>query len=153
MKDKPTDFQNALAQIPSLESLEVLEKLTYNVCVMPSEDKYRRIKLGNAKIKRTVADVPEALSFLMEHVGWERCQDEVDGEVLILPGKIVMTMNQVRDIQDAQRELKNKERELKRSASAASLKSRQSCSYSARREESESDAKSEISDATEAKAG
>ena len=60
LKEKPTDLQAALAAVPGAESLQILEKLLYNVAVMPKEAKYRRIKLSNAKITATIADVPEA---------------------------------------------------------------------------------------------
>ena len=121
MKDKPTDLQAALARVPSMESLQILEKLSYNCAVMPKQDKYRRIKLGNAKIKASIGDVQAAQDALAV-MGWEKVQDETDGEVLVLPEAKTTTMAEVRDIQAAQKELERKERDLKRSASAASLR-------------------------------
>lgn len=139
LKDNPTELQRALAQVSSLESLEVLEKLSYNVCVMPTEEKYRKIKLTNPKIKRSVADVPEALAVLIEQLGWEKSKDDADESVLVLPRKVCMTMNQVRDIQTAQHELKSKERDLKRHASAGSLQSKQLLSKKTCRDEAKTE--------------
>jgi hypothetical protein len=105
-------------------SLEILEKLLYNIAVMPKEEKYRRIKLSNPKIKANIADIPEARNFLTL-LGWELIEEE-GVEFLTLPAKKGITMAQVRDIQTAQHELSKKQKDLKRSASTASLPSNNS---------------------------
>ena len=42
--------QAALAKVKSLESLDVIGKLVRNVVVAPAEEKFRRVKLTNAKV-------------------------------------------------------------------------------------------------------
>ncbi len=91
---------------------------------MPKEEKYRRIKLSNPKIKANIADIPEARNFLTL-LGWELIEEE-GVEFLTLPAKKGITMAQVRDIQTAQHELSKKQKDLKRSASTASLPSNNS---------------------------
>jgi UBX domain-containing protein 6 len=124
LKEKPTEVQAALATVPENASLEILEKLLYNIAVSPKEAKYRRIKLSNPKIKASIAEVPEARKYLTL-LGWELIAEE-GVEFLILPEKKAITMAQVRDIQTAQQELSKKQKDLKRSASAASLPSNNS---------------------------
>jgi hypothetical protein len=114
-------LQAALARVPTLDLLQVLEKLHYNVAVQPKEDKYRRLKLSNAKIAASVAGCDAARDF-MQGVGWAHVEDENDGEVLVLPAAKGVSMQTVRDIQAAQRALTLKQKDLKRSASAATLK-------------------------------
>jgi hypothetical protein len=104
-----------------METLSILEKLIYNCVVMPKEAKYRRIKLSNPKIKAGVADVPSA-RLALQLMGWVSVQDDVDGDILVLPEKQSLSMAQVRDVQDAQREVTKRARELQRQAiSAAGL--------------------------------
>lgn len=124
LKDKPTELQATLGRIPpgAMDSLVILEKLTYNTAVQPKEAKFRRIKLQNPKIKAAVVNVEDALAALLL-MGWERETNEADGEVLLLPDRKTLTMQQVRDIQTAQQDLVRKERDLKRSASTASIRS------------------------------
>ena len=124
LKEKPTELQAALSTILNATSLEILEKLLYNIAVMPKEEKYRRIKLSNPKIKANIADIPEARNFL-SLLGWELIEEE-GVEFLTLPAKKGITMAQVRDIQTAQHELSKKQKDLKRSASTASLPSNNS---------------------------
>jgi len=124
LKEKPTEVQAALADVSENGSLEILERLLYNIAVMPKEEKYRRIKLSNPKIKANITDIPEARKYLTL-LGWALI-DEEGVEFLTLPAKISITMNHVRDIQTAQQELSKKQRDLKRSASAASLPSNNS---------------------------
>lgn len=89
---------------------------------MPTETKYRSIKLSNPKIKANIVDVEGACAVL-ELLGWERTADAQSGEeVYVLDPKTAATMSQVRDIQEAQQQLTRKQRDMKRSASAASLK-------------------------------
>jgi hypothetical protein len=62
---KATPEQAALACVQSYESLEILGKLIYNCAVQPKEEKYRRIRLTNAQIKRLVAEVSGAVDALL----------------------------------------------------------------------------------------
>lgn len=125
LKEKPTEVQAALAAVPEHASLEILEKLLYNIAVMPAEAKYRRIKLSNPKIKANITDVPEARNFLTL-LNWELVVEEDGEEFLTLPTSKNITMAHVRDVQTAQQELSKKQRDLKRSASAASIPSNNS---------------------------
>lgn len=43
--------QAALAKVKSLESLDVIGKLVRNIVVAPAEEKFRRVKLTNAKVR------------------------------------------------------------------------------------------------------
>lgn len=119
IKDKPTEQQLALSLIKDENALSIIEKITYNVVVAPTEAKYRKIKLSNPKIKSAITDIPESMSYLTM-LGWE--QQSQDGETFLsLPDKM-LSMSEVRDIQAAQREWQLKQRDMKRSASVASLK-------------------------------
>jgi hypothetical protein len=71
IKEKATPLQYSLALVNSLESLQVIEKLCYNVIVSPKEAKYRRVKLQNAKIDAALVKVPHALE-AMELLGWKK---------------------------------------------------------------------------------
>eukprot|EP00887_Chlorella_sp_A99_P005573 scaffold1.g5573.t1 len=119
--EKRTPLQQALEAIPSAECLEVLYKLSYNTAVQPTEDKFRTIRLSNAKIKVAVADVPGAVELLTSQFGWDAGANEAGEPVLTLPKGTTVTMQQVRTIQDAQAALAKKEQGLKRSRSAAAL--------------------------------
>ena len=79
--------QSALASVESVETLEMLEKVQYNAAVAPAEDKYRRLRLGNARIRTTLADAPGGLAALAA-LGWAQEIEEGSGEeVLVLPKK------------------------------------------------------------------
>lgn len=66
---KLTPLEQALAAIKCPDTLAVLGKLVYNTAVAPKDPKYRRVKLGNAKIAATVGSQPDALRAL-ELLGW-----------------------------------------------------------------------------------
>lgn len=63
------ETEEALHAIPSLESLELLLKVTRNCCQSPGASKYRRLRLSNPRIRATLADVPEVLP-AMRLMGW-----------------------------------------------------------------------------------
>jgi hypothetical protein len=82
MADKLTPLQEALRQLPleqALETLAIIEKLTRNVVRNPGETKFRKINLTNEKIKKVIADVPNAIE-LFKEMGWVQ-----EGEALELP--------------------------------------------------------------------
>lgn len=97
----------------------MLEKLCYNAVVDPKEPKYRKIKLSNKKIKSTLVDEQGCMAVL-SMLGWIEQMDTEGEEVMVLPEKVVLSMAQVRDVQNAQQELK---KGLSRSTSSASLRS------------------------------
>ena len=64
MPDKLTPLQQAMRQLPleqAAETLAIIEKLTRNVVRNPSEDKFRKINLTNAKIIQVIVQVPNAI--------------------------------------------------------------------------------------------
>ncbi len=105
LKTPLTEQQAALAKITCLSSLEVLEKLCYNVVVDPKELKYRKIRMANSKIKAALVDGALDVMLLL---GWER-EGEGDEATLFLPVSKCLTMSDVRDIQNAQQELKKED--------------------------------------------
>mmetsp|Transcript_15932 Transcript_15932/g.42143 ORF Transcript_15932/g.42143 Transcript_15932/m.42143 type:complete len:185 (+) Transcript_15932:74-628(+) len=83
--DALTPLQQALRSLPldkALETLELLEKITRNVVRNPGEEKFRSIKLTNAKIAEAVADAPAMVDVLQE-MGWVK-----EAEVLVLPPSV-----------------------------------------------------------------
>jgi hypothetical protein len=118
LKTRPTEQQASLAKISCLSSLEILEKLCYNVTVDPKEPKYRRIRMSNPKIKDALVD--GALDALLL-LGWEK-EGEGDEATLVLPVSKSLTMSDVRDIQNAQQELKKeKSKSMTLSSRSSSL--------------------------------
>ncbi|PSC73538.1 plant UBX domain-containing 2 [Micractinium conductrix] len=120
IKDKRTPQEEALAAITSADALELLEKVTYNCAVLPGEEKYRKLRLSNNKIKATLVDAEGGMDALLA-LGWE--QGEEGGERIVTLPKGQGTMAQVRAIQEAQQALKKNERaaEVKRVRSTSSL--------------------------------
>ena len=112
--DKPTDLQTALyqvgtgpaccalrtgashpaagVQVKQMETLDTLEKLVANVSKAPTELKFRKLRLSNAKIAETVVKAPGALAAL-ELMGWEVQTQE---DCLVLPITRQLTYAHVR---------------------------------------------------------
>mmetsp|Transcript_100459 Transcript_100459/g.288643 ORF Transcript_100459/g.288643 Transcript_100459/m.288643 type:complete len:185 (-) Transcript_100459:384-938(-) len=83
--DALTPLQQALRSLPmdrAQEILELIEKLTRNVVRNPGEDKFRCVKLTNAKIAAAVAEAPTMLD-VMREMGWA-----VDGDSMVLPPSV-----------------------------------------------------------------
>jgi hypothetical protein len=117
---KPTELEALLAGVSSIEALSIIQKLCYNAACMvrqppllfqplslvscgvlidllmgpylqPKEEKYRRVKLTNAKIQQALvasAGAPEA----MQGLGWVQ-----EGEELVISSGKFMSMAQVRE--------------------------------------------------------
>lgn len=100
---QPSELESALWTIPSMESLEVLGKLTYNCVVQPKDDKYRKIRMSNEKINAAIAQVPGALAAL-SNMGWVNDGDEF----LVLPQGKYLTMKEFRAVDDAKQRLSKK---------------------------------------------
>lgn len=86
--EKLTPLEKALRSMPLPQAectLEILEKLCRNTAQAPAEEKFRRIKLTNEKIKAAVADVPGATDSLLE-MGWV-----AEDEALVLPAGVKLT--------------------------------------------------------------
>ncbi len=94
IKDKATPLQAALAQVPDVASLEVMEKLCYNI-VVGADPKYRSVKLENPRINKALVSTPNALE-AMRLMGWK----EMDG-LLQLDPNVQMSMENVREVQAA----------------------------------------------------
>jgi hypothetical protein len=89
--------------IKCADTLNVLGKLVYNTAVAPKDPKFRRVKLGNAKIAATVGAQPGALQAL-ELLGW-RPAGAAEGQQaadLELPEATTLTMAQHRLVLAAQ---------------------------------------------------
>ena len=71
---------------------QVMSKLVRNAAVQPSEDKFKRIKLSNSKVKTTIVDTTGGVPSLLA-MGW--VYDEADKEFMILPKGTQMTMKEV----------------------------------------------------------
>mmetsp|Transcript_55341 Transcript_55341/g.113174 ORF Transcript_55341/g.113174 Transcript_55341/m.113174 type:complete len:179 (-) Transcript_55341:309-845(-) len=98
-----TPLQSKLVTVKSVDSFDLIEKLTRNVAQNPTEEKYRKVRLTNEKIKAALVDVAGALDVLLE-MGWTQ-----EGEFIVLPSGTQMTMMQVRDIDDARNKFKKAE--------------------------------------------
>ncbi|GAX74154.1 hypothetical protein CEUSTIGMA_g1603.t1 [Chlamydomonas eustigma] len=116
-------LDDALYKIKNMESLEIMSKLIYNATVSPKEDKFRRIRLSNAKINALLVQVPGCVEALLE-MGWET--DTTDSDSLIIPTGRFMSMAEVRKVEDSKERLRKelnevaKERLRKETRSASS---------------------------------
>lgn len=72
---------------------QVMGKLVRNAAVSPSEDKFKRIKLSNSKVKTTIVDTAGGVQSLLA-MGW--IFDEADKDFLVLPKGTQMSMKEVR---------------------------------------------------------
>lgn len=71
---------------------QVMSKLVRNAAVSPSEDKYKRIKLSNSKVKTMIVDTTGGVPALLA-MGW--AHDEADRDYLFLPKGVQMSMKEV----------------------------------------------------------
>lgn len=82
--DQLSVLEQLLRKLPlatALEALELLEKITRNVVQNPTEEKFRQLKISNAKLA-PVLSLPAAQD-IMRDMGWE-----VDGERMVLPSAV-----------------------------------------------------------------
>eukprot|EP00918_Siedleckia_nematoides_P035321 GHVU01076734.1.p1 GENE.GHVU01076734.1~~GHVU01076734.1.p1 ORF type:complete len:185 (+),score=55.44 GHVU01076734.1:26-556(+) len=98
-----TPLQAALALVKSDASLETMNKLVRNCAQNPGEEKYRKIRLTNDKIAAVLVAVEGAKAAMLA-MGWVE-----DGEFLVLPAGVQLSMKEVRDIEDAKAKLKKEE--------------------------------------------
>ncbi|GFH07748.1 PUB domain-containing protein [Haematococcus lacustris] len=80
------ELDRAVAAVTSLEALEVIGKLLYNAAISPKDDKFRRVRLSNAKIRATVAEAPGAVELLLAF-GWVK-DDDAEDTIVIPAGQI-----------------------------------------------------------------
>lgn len=95
LKEKATPLQATLALVPDVASLEVMEKMCYNIVVGGGDPKYRSVRLENPKVQKALVSTPNALE-AMKKMGWR----EADG-LLQLDPNVQITMEVVRDVQTA----------------------------------------------------
>ena len=98
-----TPLQAALATVKSDASLETMNKLVRNCAQTPGEEKYRKIRTTNEKIHAVLVAVEGAMDAMLA-MGWVQ-----EGEFLVLPAGTMLTMTQVRDIEDRKLKLKKEE--------------------------------------------
>mmetsp|Transcript_16573 Transcript_16573/g.54114 ORF Transcript_16573/g.54114 Transcript_16573/m.54114 type:complete len:189 (-) Transcript_16573:1696-2262(-) len=94
-----TALERALGALPPTaaaeKALDTINTLTRNV-VQKQEEKYRTVKLSNPKIQELLVRVPGAVD-AMKVMGWV----EEEGELLVLPAGVKLSMSEVRAIEDA----------------------------------------------------
>lgn len=120
-----SDAERAVLAVTSPETLEIIGKLIYNAAISPKEEKFRRIKLSNAKIQATIVNTPGALDLLLA-LGWvnEEMQVEEGSEsFLVIPSGKYMSMADYRMIEtqkeNARREASKATAEIVRRAAQA----------------------------------
>lgn len=101
---KPTEVEAAMQAIKSEQALDVIGKLLYNAAISPREEKFRRIKLTNAKIKEAVIDTHGALDALRA-LGWVD-DPEAPGEFLVVQPGLYFSMKEVRIVETAKEKLR-----------------------------------------------
>ena len=69
-----------------------MSKLVRNTAVSPTEEKFKRIKLSNSKVKSTIVDTIGGVQSLLA-MGW--IYDEADKDFLMLPKGVLMSMKEV----------------------------------------------------------
>lgn len=114
---KPTEVEAAVMAIKSMDTIELIHKLTYNAACSPTESKFRRVRLSNPKVKEVLADCPGALE-AMEALGWAMDEPEF---MVIPPGKF-MKMDQVRIVEGVRDRLAKELKDIARHNTAAMLK-------------------------------
>jgi hypothetical protein len=120
MADKLTPLQEALRALPLehidangeahdvMETLALIEKLTRNIVQNPSEAKFRNINLANGKIKKAIADMPNAIA-LMQEMGWVLEMEVDERKPLVLPPNVRLSHHpHVVEIIEAQDHYKTK---------------------------------------------
>lgn len=117
---KATGLQAALWSIESMECLEVMSKLARNTAVSPTEDKFKRIKLSNSKVKTAIVDSTGGIPSLLA-MGWT--YDEADKDFLMLPKGTQITMKEVRAIEDTKDRLRKQTSYQSRMSKASALPS------------------------------
>ena len=108
-----------LARVKSGASLEAINKLVRNCAQNPREEKYRRVRTTNHKVHAVLVAVDGAMS-VMATMGWVQ-----EGEFLVLPAGVHLSMREVRDIEDATLKLKRAEEQAKMRAEMKLLRDHQ----------------------------
>jgi len=119
-KDQMTPLELALRKIPMdnwVSSLDILEKVFRNVVQNGKEEKFRKLKLGNAKISATITSLEGALEALLV-AGWimsdETNEAGVTETVITLPADVKYTFpSHVNKIIEAKDHFKKEEERVR----------------------------------------
>jgi len=95
------EMLDKLSDVELYPVLEIIKTLYGNIEKFPDQSKYRTVPLAAARIKRDLANVPEAIQFLLSS-GWI-CKDgnliyESDLEFILVCKKLCVDAEKVRDI-------------------------------------------------------
>lgn len=114
-KDQMTPLELALRKIPMenwVSSLDIIEKVMKNVVQNATEEKFRKLKLGNAKISAAITSIEGALEALLVS-GWV-IADEGGETVLTLPASVKYTFpSHVNKVIDARDHFKKEEERVR----------------------------------------
>ena len=100
-------LEEALLEIGDAETLDVLERLARNVARSPREEKYRRVKTSNERIRRALVTTWNGAGMrALMAMGWRR-----DGEAMTLDAGTATTMRDVRAIDEARIALRRRQEE------------------------------------------
>ncbi|PNH08635.1 hypothetical protein TSOC_004788 [Tetrabaena socialis] len=116
---KPTEVEAAVQAVKSLEAVEMIHKLVYNSAVSPKEEKFRKVRLSNPKVKAVLGDAEGALE-AMTALGW--ATEEAEGESwMVVPAGKYMSMQQVRIVEAVRDKLRSEHKDHARHATAQIL--------------------------------
>mmetsp|Transcript_22885 Transcript_22885/g.27661 ORF Transcript_22885/g.27661 Transcript_22885/m.27661 type:complete len:180 (+) Transcript_22885:148-687(+) len=110
-----TTLELNLGVVESLETLDILDKLTRNVAQNPRDEKFRKLRLTNEKIHKLIVEAPGALPSL-QVLGWVEGEEE---GFIVLPPSVQLTMKEVRDIDAARKNLTTKLEKARKARLAA----------------------------------
>jgi len=100
-QDALPPLEQALRALPiddmTKATLELIEKLVRNTVQAPAEEKFRKIRLTNAKIAEAITNVPGAVDALVE-MGWQKEGEEH----LVLPQGKKLVFEDVKAILNTQ---------------------------------------------------
>ncbi|KAI8474896.1 MAG: hypothetical protein J3K34DRAFT_406135 [Monoraphidium minutum] len=101
---KPSEAEAAVQAVKSEAALEIMGKLLYNCAISPREDKFRRIKLTNAKIREALVEAHGAVGALRA-LGWIPDPEAPEEFLVVQPG-LFFTMKEVRVVEAAKEKLR-----------------------------------------------
>lgn len=110
--------QLALKAVQNEAAYDLISKLMKNIAVNPTDEKYRRLRLSNARIQTVVTDAPATVSSLAA-LGWQ--PDPEDADFLVCPKTVRPSMGEVRLVEEAKAEHLKDARAAKRSAKGRAL--------------------------------
>lgn len=98
-----SDLDKVLRAVQGWEALETAALLCKNAALCPKEAKYRRVRLANGRVARTIGATAGAVEAMLA-LGWERRTEATaagtEEAVLVLPEGAKVTMEQVRAIEE-----------------------------------------------------